>query len=152
MPYRPTAPEIRFADKYTMDPATGCWLWLGAKKPSGYGNFQLVVGAHVASHVLHKGPVPAGAFVCHGCDRPSCVNPAHLSLGTPKSNRDEMRAKGRGKFNRRFAPHEVIEMRALRRGGAPLKSLGLRFGISEGTVSLIVRSKIYRHIKEAEFA
>lgn len=79
-------------------PGVDCWVWAGATKPTGYGNFYLngkTVGAHVASYVLHIGCPAEGLIVCHKCDNPSCVNPEHLFIGTQKDNLDDMDFKGR---------------------------------------------------------
>lgn len=77
---------------------SGCWLWLGWVNAKGYGRMYARgtnVGAHRFAWSAVNGSIPAGLYVCHKCDTPSCVNPAHLFLGTPTDNNHDMVAKKR---------------------------------------------------------
>jgi len=79
-----------------------CWVWQGQKLANKYGRISLGSkslgsdGAHRVSWMIHnKQDIPKGLVVMHSCDNPSCVNPKHLSIGTPKENHDDMVSKGR---------------------------------------------------------
>lgn len=76
-----------------------CWIWFGASQLVGYGAFGLksrnLIASRVAWIIAHRKMIPSGKIIMHTCDNPSCVNPAHLLLGTQADNMRDASTKGR---------------------------------------------------------
>lgn len=70
----------------------GCWEWIAAKDPQGYGRVNRgrkgegTVLAHRAVYVLLVGPIPATLQLDHLCRDHACVRPSHLEPVTAREN------------------------------------------------------------------
>ena len=138
-----------------------CWLWRGAKKPSGYGNVRIngkYLLAHRVAFTLANGGIPSGYIVCHICDTPSCCNPNHLMLGTNKSNAADMLIKNRQKSiiksargvnngRSKLSEEDVISIRFLYKDKAKNQyELASMFGVSQTAIGSVIRKDTWSHI------
>ncbi len=145
---KPTDPIPRFWAKVDRRKPDECWLWMGGKQGRGYGQFfpqGKPQGAHRFSWELANGTtIPVGMHVMHSCDTPACVNPAHLSVGTPADNQADKTAKGRNPGNPtrrggrppKWSPEVVAAMRAQ---GMEYREIGNVLGISASTALRTLR-------------
>jgi hypothetical protein len=86
--------QQRIFSKISIDKDTGCWNWTGAKiKNRGYGVFNFrgkTESVHRLIYAWMIEPIPKGKrnlVLDHiVCNNRSCCNPAHLKLGTQRTN------------------------------------------------------------------
>lgn len=86
---------IDFLDNVRVE-ENGCWNWTGSKLPAGYGRLGRF-SAHRLSIQLSGVPLPDDMNALHICNRPVCVNPDHLYVGTQADNMQQAAREGRMK-------------------------------------------------------
>jgi len=153
----------RFWAKVDTSPGFGpwgnCWRWTGNVygKNRNYGtlwNGTRLIGAHRYSYELHVTSIPEGQEIRHKCDNPTCVNPAHLEVGTHLDNLDDMNKRGRRTRGEQVKASSLTEenIREIRNSYIPYsrkfgeKSLSVKFGVSRCTIYHIVSRKSWSHV------
>lgn len=158
--------------------ATGdCWEWQDGTD-GRYGNVTWngrTEKAHRVSWTLHRGPIPDGMMVLHGCDNPPCVNPNHLFLGTQSVNIRDCTRKGRNGVHRhperlargdrngthtqpdkrhfgesngssKLTADMVRAIRAAYATGVRRKDIIAQFGVSKSTIDNITKGRLWKHV------
>ena len=133
----------------------GCWTWTGSKIRHGYGHFRVngrLALAHRFMFELVNGVIGYGKHVCHVCDNPSCINPAHLFEGTPSENARDAFEKGRRSSwkgsehpNAKLTEGDVLEIRKLLKTFRP-SVIAEKYGITRTLVYQIRARKAWRHV------
>lgn len=134
--------------------SSGCWEWQGSRTPEGYGR-KVAFGRICTTHrlaALFSGQRVAGKLVCHRCDNPPCINPAHLFVGTQRDNITDCVSKGRRNTPKgeshccaRLTTAQVRQI--LLRADEVNKLLAAEFGISPSTVCDIVKRRTWKSVK-----
>jgi len=128
----------RFWSKVDKRGPDECWEWQGTLNNKGYGNFALkgkCETAQRASYLLNVGEIPDGQVVRHKCDNRSCVNPAHLEIGTYSQNNQDMVNRNRRKYKLTIAQARQIRERLA--NGELQREVAESFGVSKALVSHI---------------
>lgn len=131
-----------------------CWEWQGSKTLEGYGRCMrngTTIRAHRLSWFLANGTIPDGFCVCHKCDNPSCVNPAHLFLGTIGDNNRDRSTKerngaayGEQNGNAVLTKEKVELARLLHNDGVSYGQIANRLGISKTTVANVIKGRTWK--------
>lgn len=140
----------------------GCWEWKGSCNNTGYGT----VAWHGKVYTAHRvsawlvGLVKdlnapkdkrAKTHVLHKCDNRKCCNPSHFFLGSYTDNqvdaytkKRKIQPKGEKHSNAKLTNKEATQIRKLYSKGMIQTVLANKFGVSQRTISLIVRGETYK--------
>ena len=155
----------RFMEKVSVPKIVShCWIWNGKKDRKGYGLMYAYrengkpfnTGAHRIAWSLFRGKIEPGKIICHHCDVPDCVNPAHLFMGTYKDNVDDMDNKGRrvscrcpGEKNGGCKTNQEIVLKIkddYKSGKYSQEQIGSFYGLKQSQISRIIRGKSWKHL------
>ena len=133
----------------TPRPSKRCWNWKGPQQGrTGYGVIVVKkrrIAAHRFAYERAHGDIPDGAMVCHRCDNPLCVNPAHLYAGSPAENAHEAVFKGR--FHASLTPAQVNVLRKATTGQKlTQREWGEAFGVTQGAISRALSRDTWRRV------
>lgn len=160
------------------DPGLGqCWIWTTGKCKDGYGKFAITaprgerplqkhVRAHRFSYEMVSGASDPTLAMLHSCDRPACVNPAHLRPGTAGENYADAKRRGRNTegirhgmstrpgylprgerhYRARLTEIQVVEAIELYASGERPCDLARRYGVSQNSILSAVTGRSWKHL------
>jgi hypothetical protein len=138
-----------------------CWFWKSSLSGNDRGSLYFSGKAKTApriSYEIHHGVILPPCMnlteknlVCHSCDIPRCVNPAHLWLGTDKDNAIDRNNKGRGYVVSVSKPkldeHMVRQIRELTIQGEKTIDIAKKFNVNRKTIRSVLNGKSWRRVK-----
>ncbi len=139
----------RFWSKVKRGPR--CWEWQVGCTSAGYGSFSLkgrTRYAHRVSYAMGH-DIPKGLCVLHKCDKPPCVRPSHLFLGTKADNVADKVNKGRqaSGVHTGSAKLTEAEVKSIRCDPRILRVIAKQYKVDQSLIGLIKQRKIWKHIE-----
>lgn len=149
----------------SIDPDTGCWQWKGAMNDGKHPRFMLfdpergehrvVSGVQGALMLAGRCP-PKGKIGYRRCTSCSCMNPAHMSVGTKAEQGAFLRRTGRQRGDPRRAAVNTLNSRThrssltdelvqwVRESDQPNTVVAHALGVSHNCISQIRRGLTWR--------
>jgi hypothetical protein len=143
------------AEILSRPPTDECIVWTNWLDPDGYARTRNGGRSRQVTRIVLEAvgrPVPDGECACHTCDNRACVNERHLWAGSHGANiadRDAKRrnAVGEGHGAAKLSDESIRQIRAARQAGASQQTIANRFGVSQPTISSILRGETWGHVE-----
>jgi predicted XRE-type DNA-binding protein len=154
MKYRNKGLPAKFLASACAYPGERCLFWPFARNSAGYGHLVLN-GRDILAHryVCEKvrGPAPSDKpMALHTCSwgHLGCVAPRHLKWGDHNENMFDMVVAARSRRGER-ATHVKLtaaDVLAIRAATGSQEAIARRFGVTQPTISCILRGKTWAHV------
>lgn len=151
LPARQSPIDMAMA-RIEMIPESGCWIWMGALNNKGY---SILKGAQFGFHgeqyghrvmfLAYGNKLSGEQVLCHVCDTPCCINPAHLFAGTHMDNFLDARSKNRLNGQAKLSAAQISE---IRRDKRTQKTIAAEYGICQSNVSRIKSAETWKWVDE----
>lgn len=137
-----------------LDVDSGCWIWLRTTN-GRYGHINIRMKkryVHRLMYEITRGSIPKGNFICHKCDNPRCINPAHLFTGTHNDNMKDASVKGRMNLGEnhgssKLTAKDILLIREMLNAGEKQSDIAQHFGVCQTNISHINLGKSWSHVK-----
>lgn len=150
----------RFHTKYERRGPDDCGPWTDARRNGKTRYGLLRTGhrgeerwpAHRIAWVLANGPIePRTLYVCHRCDNPECVNPAHMFLGTHADNIADRGVKKRAARGEAagLASFTNEQVAGIRRDPRPYSEIAKDYGVTESAIGGVRTGRSWAHLPGA---
>lgn len=139
--------------QYTID-ENGCWICVSHAKQTHRRSYPVITRKdkmYRLSRYIYEcenGDIQNGLFIMHSCDNPECINPSHLSAGTPKENTQDMITKGRKPIgsdvkNSKLTEEQIVDILNDNRS---LRVIAQHYSVSKKSILNIKQGKTWKHI------
>jgi hypothetical protein len=131
-----------------------CWIWKKQLNSSGYGKLKINTKhstAHRESYKIFNGEIPEGMLILHSCNKPACINPEHLRLGTHKDNMQDRTEAGSVSGERNpsaiLTNDQVNQIKKMLSENLPQAHIGRLFGVGRHVIHFIKHKRTWKDDK-----